>query len=87
MKKFCFMALALVLTLSLCACGGRGNEDTTATTTQTQVTTMPTILPMPSTNATLEPSIPDDSVPFGTDMPGTGSTTGPIQSGKGMLVG
>ena len=78
MKKFAMIALVLVLTLSLCACGRRGNNDTTASTGAT--TTAPTLLPMPSTNATLEPSMPETTIPHTTEghegTQGTQSTTG-----------
>lgn len=74
MKKFAIIALVFVLTLSLCACGGRGDENTTQSTTES--TSAPTILPMPSTNATLDPT-PDTSVPSATDNTnGTDATMG-----------
>lgn len=79
MKKFIMLALILVLTFSLCACGRSGNEDTTASTGAT--TTAPTILPMPSTNATLDTQTqPTTTVPSTTDnttgTEGTDNTTG-----------
>lgn len=74
MKKFTMIALVLVLTLALCACGRRGNDNTTASTGAT--TTAPTILPMPSTNATLEPSVPNTTIPHNTEEFGTDGTHG-----------
>lgn len=69
MKKFALIALVLVLTLCLCACGRNRNEDTSVSTSES--TTAPTILPMPSTNATLDP-MPETSMPQASD--GTMST-------------
>ena len=69
MKKFALITLVFVLTFSLCACGGRGDDNTTGSTTES--TTVPTIIPMPSTNATLDPT-PNTSVPGASD--GTNST-------------
>lgn len=69
MKKLALIALVFVLTLSLCACGRRGDDNTTGSTTES--TSAPTVIPMPSTNATLDPT-PDTSVPGATD--GTNST-------------
>lgn len=74
MKKFTLLTLVLVLTLTLCACGRRGDDNTTESITET--TAEPTILPMPSTNATLDP-VPDTSVPDITDeILGTEDNTG-----------
>mgnify|MGYP003552624890 CR=1 FL=1 len=80
MKKFTTIALVLVLTLSLCSCGRRGNNDTTASTGAT--TTAPTILPMPSTNATLD-TVPETTVPHTTHSTtaGTDGTDGTIGEG------
>ena len=58
MKKLVLLAMVFVLTFTMCACGGRGNDSTTESTTES--TDTPTILPMPSTNATLDP-VPDPS--------------------------
>lgn len=97
MKKIAMIALVLVLTLCLCACRRGNNGSTTNTTNAT--TTAPTILPMPSTNATLAPSMPETTVPHTTERfdgtHGTQSTTGEGTHGatdgtgarRGMPVG